>query len=156
MPESAPISSARHRPLVRRLMLRDFRSYAAIDVAFDSELVVLRGENGVGKTNLIEALSLFAQGRGLRRAEVSECARVSGGGGFAVSIEIEEQGDRRQLGVGLEPNAEGGADRLNRIDRAAVASSRAFSEHIRLVWLTPAMDGLFPAPRASGGASSTG
>ena len=143
MPDSAQISSARRRPLVRRLMLRDFRSYAALDIAFDGALVVFRGENGAGKTNLIEALSLFAQGRGLRRAEFSECARVGGAGGFAVSIEIEEEGDRRQLGIGLEPAAEGGAERLNRIDRAAVPSARAFSDHIRLVWLTPAMDGLF-------------
>ena len=35
---------------------------------------------------------------------------------------------------------------MNRIDRAAVASSRAFCDHVRLVWLTPAMDSLFAGP----------
>ena len=137
---------ARRRPLVRRLMLRDFRSYAALDLTFDSALIAFGGDNGAGKTNLLEALSLFSPGRGLRRAEFSECVRHDGAGGFAVSIEIEDAGDRRQLGIGLEIGPDGSAERLNRIDRAPAASARAFADHIRLVWLTPSMDGLFTGP----------
>ena len=125
-------------------MLGDFRSYAPLDVAFEGPLIAFLGENGAGKTNLLEALSLFSPGRGLRRAELAACARVGGAGGFAVSLEIEEEGARRHLGVGMEPaSGEAPAERLNRIDRAPVASARAFADHIRLVWLTPAMDGLF-------------
>jgi DNA replication and repair protein RecF len=138
---------ARRRPLVRRLMLKDFRSYAALDLAVEGRLVVLCGENGAGKTNLLEALSLLAPGRGLRRAELAECARREGAGGFALSVEVDEDGERRQLGTGWSPgDGEGGAERVSRIDRAPVASSRAFSEHVRVVWLTPAMDSLFSGP----------
>ena len=138
---------ARRRPLVRRLMLKDFRSYAALDLAIEGRLVVLCGENGAGKTNLLEALSLLAPGRGLRRAELAECARRGGAGGFALSVEVDENGELHQLGAGWSPgDGEDGAERLNRIDRAPVASSRAFSEHVRVVWLTPAMDSLFPGP----------
>ena len=79
-------------------MLNDFRSYAALDLAIRGGLVVLCGENGAGKTNLLEALSLFAPGRGLRRAELAECARINGAGGFALSIEVEENGETHQLG----------------------------------------------------------
>lgn len=140
---SPSAGSPRRRPLVRRLMLRDFRSYAALDLRLDGPIVAFRGENGAGKTNLLEALSLFSPGRGLRRADLSECARIGGLGGFAVSLEIEEDGERRQLGLGLE--AESG-ERQNRIDRAPVGSARAFAEHLRLVWLTPAMDGLLMGP----------
>jgi DNA replication and repair protein RecF len=128
-------------------MLSDFRSYAALDLTIRGSLVVLCGENGAGKTNLLEALSLFAPGRGLRRAELAECARVGGAGGFALSIEVEEDGETHQLGSGWKPGANGEApERRNRIDREAVASSRAFCEHVRLVWLTPAMDSLFAGP----------
>ena len=138
---------ARRRPLVRRLMLRDFRSYAALDLAIDGRLVVLCGENGAGKTNLIEALSLLSPGRGLRRAELSECARTTGAGGFSLSVEVEEDGQRRQLGSGwTPPDFDGGGLRINRIDRAPVSSSRAFSDHVRVVWLTPSMDLLFSGP----------
>ena len=128
-------------------MLNDFRSYAALDLAIRGGLVVLCGENGAGKTNLLEALSLFSPGRGLRRAELAECARVGGAGGFALSIEVEEDGETHQLGSGWKPGANGEtAERRNRIDRMAVASSRAFCDHVRLVWLTPAMDSLFAGP----------
>src|SRR6202789_4640384 len=117
---------ARRRPRVRRIMLNDFRSYAALDLAVRGGLVVLCGENGAGKTNLLEALSLFSPGRGLRRAELSACARIGGAGGFAASLEVEEDGERRHLGVGAEPSGgDAPAERLNRIDRAPVASSRA-------------------------------
>ncbi len=81
-------------------MLRDFRSYAALDLRIGGRLVVLCGENGAGKTNLLEALSLLAPGRGLRRAELAECARRDGDGGFALSIEVEEDGALWQLGSG--------------------------------------------------------
>jgi DNA replication and repair protein RecF len=147
MPKPNGAHAARRRPLVRRLMLRDFRSYAALDLAIEGRLVVLCGENGAGKTNLLEALSLLAPGRGLRRAELAECARRGGAGGFALSVEVDEAGETHQLGTGWSPgDGEGGAQRANRIDRAPVPSSRAFSDHVRVVWLTPAMDSLFSGP----------
>ena len=71
-------------PMVRRLILSEFRSYPALDLAFGSRLVAFMGENGAGKTNLLEALSLFSVGRGLRRADLPEMAREGGSGGFAV------------------------------------------------------------------------
>jgi DNA replication and repair protein RecF len=129
---------------VRRIVLGDFRSYAALDLSLDAPMAALTGDNGAGKTNLVEALSLFAQGRGLRRADLGEMARQGGRGGFAVSIELETADGLTQLGTGLEPADDTApATRRCRIDRAAVASPRAFSDHLRLVWLTPAMDGLF-------------
>ncbi|MGO8797582.1 MAG: DNA replication/repair protein RecF [Roseiarcus sp.] len=132
------------RPLVRRVMLHDFRSYEALDLAAEGAIVALVGENGAGKTNLLEALSLFAPGRGLRRAPLGECARIGGAGGFAASILVEDQAAARQLGTGLErqPGVEAPV-RVSRIDRAPVASARAFADHLRIVWLTPSMDGLF-------------
>jgi DNA replication and repair protein RecF len=134
--------SAIRRPLVRRIILQDFRSYATLDLALEGSVVALVGENGAGKTNLLEALSLFAPGRGLRRAQLNECARTGGPGGFAVSVMVADEGEPRQLGTGLEPAAEA-PTRVNRIDRAPVASARAFADHLRIVWLTPAMDRLF-------------
>ncbi len=129
-------------PLVRRLTLSDFRSYAQARCDIEARLVALSGENGAGKTNVLEALSMFSPGRGLRRAELAECARRDGAGGFAVSIEIEIGGVTTQLGHGLTEDGE----RRFRIDRAPIGSARAFADHIRVLWLTPAMDGLFAGP----------
>ena len=147
--ESPRKEAAPGAPLLRRIILKNFRSYAALDLSLSDRLVALCGENGAGKTNLIEALSLFTPGRGLRRAEFAECARQGGSGGFAVSILIESDGAEHQLGTGFErEEGEQAPSRRHRIDRAPVASARAFADHLRIVWLTPGMDGLFTGPAA--------
>ena len=135
------------RPHVRRLVLADFRSYARLELDLPRSNIVLSGFNGSGKTNLLEALSFLTPGRGLRRAELADCIRVGGGGGWAVSVEIDDAAVVPalpvQLGTGLEP---GEAGRKCRLDRVPVASARSFADHVRIVWLTPAMDGLFAGP----------
>ncbi len=141
------MTAPRAAPAIRRLVLADFRSYPALDLAIDGRMVIVTGENGSGKTNLLEAISMLAQGRGLRRAELSACARAGGSGGFAVSAEVETQDGRRQIGAGLDPAIGAqSATRRFRLDREPVGSARAFADHLRLVWLTPAMDGLFGGP----------
>jgi DNA replication and repair protein RecF len=130
--------------MVRRLMLSEFRSYAALDLAVAAPLVALSGENGAGKTNILEALSLFSPGRGLRRADLSDMARLGGPGTFAASLAVDEDGSVVRLGTGTEPGDAGGPpQRRSRIDGTQVGSATAFAEHVRIVWLTPAMDGLF-------------
>jgi len=127
---------------IHRLMLSDFRTYADADIEADAPLVALAGDNGAGKTNVLEALSLLTQGRGLRRADLADMARKGGGGGFAVSAEVEGAQGAARLGTGL---VAGEAGRRARIDREPAASPAAFAEHLRLVWLTPDQDGLFRA-----------
>ena len=132
-------------PRIRRIVLGDFRSYRALDLALSGSTVALVGPNGAGKTNLLEALSFFTPGRGLRRAEFAECARDAGPGSWAAAITVAERPDLDpvQLGTGLDP-ADGA--RRCRIDRAPTASARAFADHLRVVWMTPAMDALFAGP----------
>ena len=131
--------------IIRRLKLSGYRSYASLDLATESNLIVLTGENGAGKTNLIESISLLSPGRGLRRTELSLCIRVPGDGGFAISADVDGPFGPVRLGTGLEPNpsGSGGNQRRFRLNQANAGSARAFAEHIRVIWLTPAMDGLF-------------
>jgi DNA replication and repair protein RecF len=133
--------ASRALPRVTRLILRDFRTYPALDLPVARDFVALVGDNGAGKTNLLEALSLFAPGRGLRRAEFAAMAREGGPGGFAVSVALDTAYGEHRLGTGCEP----GAPRQCRID-GATAAPAAFSEHVRVVWLTPDLDGLFRGP----------
>lgn len=134
---------------VRRLALANFRSYHAAQIAIDrAGPVVLMGANGAGKTNLIEAVSLLAPGRGLRRATLEEMAFSEGDGGWAVSAEVEGMLGLATLGTGIDPPAgeESSAHRKYRVDREPVTSAAAFSDHLRVVWLVPAMDRLFNGP----------
>jgi len=134
---------------IRRLRLTNFRSYHAAQVALDrAGPVVLTGANGAGKTNLMEAISLLAPGRGLRRATMEELAFTEGDGAWTVSAEIEGMLGLATLGTGTEPpaNEEAAPTRRCRIDRESVGSATAFADHLRVVWLTPAMDPLFNGP----------
>ena len=130
---------------IRRLSLSNFRSYRAAGIAVDADAVVLVGANGAGKTNLVEAISFLAPGRGLRRATLDEVACNEGDGAWAVSAEVEGALGLATLGTGIEPPAgEASASlRLCRIDREPVSSAAAFADHLRIVWLVPAMDALF-------------
>jgi DNA replication and repair protein RecF len=134
---------------IHRLTLANFRSYHAAQVALDrAGPVVVTGANGAGKTNLIEAISLLAPGRGLRRATSEELAFSEGDGAWAVSAEIEGMLGLATLGTGIDPPAgeDSAPSRKCRIDRESVGSATAFTDHLRVVWLTPSMDPLFNGP----------
>lgn len=133
---------------IHRLALTNFRSYRAASVATERNLVVLTGHNGAGKTNLIEAISFLVPGRGLRRATLDEVPFAEGDGSWAVSAEVEGMLGLAMLGTGNEPPAgeDTARSRLCRIDREPVGSAAAFADHLRVIWLTPAMDQLFMGP----------
>jgi DNA replication and repair protein RecF len=130
---------------VHHLTLTNFRNYRAATLEADVRPIVLYGPNGAGKTNLIEAISFLAPGRGLRRATLEEVAFHEGDGSWAVAAEVEGALGLATLGTGIERALEDGApvQRKCRIDRESVASAAAFADHLRVVWLVPAMDSLF-------------
>jgi DNA replication and repair protein RecF len=133
-------------PRLTRLTLTGFRNHAQSDLRFDGQLIAFAGPNGAGKTNILEAISLLSPGRGLRRATYGEMAGSGGTGGFAVSAALvpmdhEPGDDPITIGTGLSgPLA---TSREVRIDKVPVKSADALLEHLSLLWLTPAMDGLF-------------
>lgn len=127
---------------VTRLSLTDFRSYADAVLAPGPGFVILTGENGAGKTNILEAVSLLSPGRGLRGAALGEMARRDGAGGFAVAARIGE------VDIGTGTTAAGPDRRQVRINGTA-ASANSLSDWLSVVWLTPTMDRLF-ADAASG------
>lgn len=128
---------------ITSLRLTDFRNYAALDIAFGPEPVVLFGPNGSGKTNLLEALSFLSPGRGMRRAKVDDIARRA-----------EEQRARAwglnaildtdmRLSIGQVPEYPG--RRLIRLN-GSPATGQSLAELLSLMWLTPAQDRLFTGP----------
>jgi DNA replication and repair protein RecF len=133
---------------IRRLTLTNFRSYRSAQIEAGPGLVVLVGPNGAGKTNLIEAISFLAPGRGLRRATLEDVAFSESDGSWAVAAEVEGALGLATLGTGIEPPAseDAAVARKCRIDREPVASAAHFVDHLRVVWLVPAMDGLFNGP----------
>jgi DNA replication and repair protein RecF len=141
---------------IRKLTLTDFRNYRSLSLDLEPGAVVLCGENGAGKTNLLEAVSLFSPGRGLRRAAYAEMAREGASaedmarerGGFAVHARLEGPFGECEIGTGTLAAGSEEADgaRRVRINGAPAKSAEEMLEWLRVVWLTPSMDGLFTGP----------
>lgn len=123
-----------------RISLSNFRNHRETALEGAGRFNLLVGENGAGKTNILEALSLFAPGRGLRRAALSEMAAANGPGGFAVGVSLMAEGGPVRLGTFVE--ADRPSRRLVRVN-GAEASAAGLGEWLALAWLTPAMDRLF-------------
>jgi DNA replication and repair protein RecF len=121
-----------------RLSLTDFRNYETLTLPLDARHVCLYGANGAGKTNLLEAVSQLGPGRGLRSATLPEMARADASGVWTVAASLD--GDRK-IGVGLSRDGRS-AKRNVRID-GAPATANDLADLVRIVWLTPAMDGVF-------------
>ncbi|WP_421872473.1 DNA replication/repair protein RecF [Pararhizobium sp.] len=131
-----------HKVSLSRLKLSDFRNYAGLSLDLDTRHVVLTGENGAGKTNLMEAVSFLSPGRGLRRAAYADVARVGAETGFSVFAELEGMDGDVEIGTGTAGTDEGQTRRL-RLNGTPAKTVDELLDHLRVLWLTPAMDGLF-------------
>jgi DNA replication and repair protein RecF len=134
---------------ITRLVLTDFRNYPNIRIETDDRPVVLTGQNGSGKTNLLEAISFLTPGRGLRRARLSEPANIAGKGRWAVAADVRSAGGISTIGTGLvnslkEAENKETADRRSvKIDGQSMNGSNALAGRMKVNWLTPQMDRLF-------------
>ena len=129
--------------MLLRLTLTDFRNYASVIWRPESRLSVITGPNGSGKTNLLEAISLLAPGRGLRGARFADLARHGGSGRWAVAARLQ-QSDGPAIDLGTGTMGDGPADRrVFRLDGAEPRSQADIAAQVAVVWLTPQMDGLF-------------
>ena len=130
---------------LRRLALTQFRNYAELTWEPRGRLIVLHGANGSGKTNLLEAISLLAPGRGLRGARVAELGRRGPGatGAWAVAGRFDTLIGPAEIGTGSRPDASD--RRVFRLDGATPRSQAEIAARMSVVWLTPQMDRLFLA-----------
>jgi DNA replication and repair protein RecF len=135
---------------VTRLTLSDFRNYESLRISPNCPLVALVGQNGAGKTNLLEALSLLVPGRGLRSSAFNVVARMGASASWAVAADISVPRGEFKIGTAFEgdPLAEEGSStsRSAMVDGTVQRSSGVLADYLKMLWLTPAMDRLFAGP----------
>ncbi len=157
---------------VQRLTLTDFRNYKNLRLETDIVPIIITGENGSGKTNILEALSFLAPGRGLRSARLSEIKRIHNitdtnilaADTWSVAAEILKNDEEHTIGTALtrlsrENLSDDGDDeihtyerRIVKIDQQKVSQQSELGKYISAIWVTPQMDRLFsggPQPRRS-------
>jgi len=136
---------------VTRLTLSNFRCYEFQRLDLDSRPVVLCGRNGAGKTNILEAVSLLAPGRGMRRAKAAELARRDegcdddSGRPWGVAATVQTVGGPVDIGTGREETGRSGTRerRAVRIEGETARGQNVLAQYVDVVWLLPQMDRLF-------------
>ena len=161
--EDVSICETKVRSAIRRLTLVNFRNYKYLRLNLKAPFIVLSGENGSGKTNVLEAVSFLSQGRGLRNAKLSEVKTFDflapkqpvpvfiNNNGWAVSAQIEKMGEEFSIGTAVESVVkETGYNEMKEVERRNVqineqklASQNELGQYISIIWLTPSMDRLF-------------
>ncbi|NHO31711.1 DNA replication/repair protein RecF [Acetobacter fallax] len=137
-----------------RLVLTNFRNYDRLTWEPEGSPVVITGDNGSGKTNLLEALSLLAPGRGLRGARTAELRRHTPGtadrntgqdtgetAGWGVSARFTDDRGPFDVATGMEEGQDGARKFL--LNGTALRARTAIADHLSAVWITPQMDRLF-------------
>ena len=146
------MTQSAHSVWIETLKLNHFRNYASLKQDLDQRHVVLTGENGAGKTNLLEAISFLSPGRGLRRISYDKVSQALSpddpqAGTWAVHVAMHGAEGPVEIGTGLKAGP-GGVEtqRKVHINGTSAKTADALLEHARILWLTPAMDGLFTGP----------
>ena len=148
---------------VTRLTLTDFRNYAHLRINANLAPIVITGENGVGKTNILEAISFLTPGRGMRSAKLSDVRRISpcviddeyaptaiNNTSWAVSATVQNNDEEIEIGTAVEKSIRDDDDdtrsfdrRIVKIDGIKTNSQADLGRYISAIWLTPQMDRLF-------------
>lgn len=126
---------------ISSLSLTNFRNHAEFQIQGEKKFIVISGNNGVGKTNILEAVSLLSPGRGLRNIKFNEIPnKAANSNDWSIFTELQESHGAHKIGTGFISNS---AKRLFKINGEALQRQQDILEFIRVIWLTPQMDGLF-------------
>lgn len=131
---------------LRHLSLSNFRSYRRVTLTMDARPVVIVGQNGAGKTNLLEALSLLSSGRGLRSAKLPQLLNQRDGEAqsWAISCQLHDNyGEEFHVGTASAKTAAGSDKRIIRINQGSIKNQFELAEWLSVVWMTPYMDQVF-------------
>ena len=151
------------RSFLKRLTLVNFRNYKYQRINFNKPFIVFFGENGCGKTNILEAISFLSQGKGLRGAKLSEIKTFDflsqtqaspifiNNNGWAVSGNFEQGGEEFQIGTSVETlTKEVDYQKTKEVERRIVqindqklSSQSELGNYLSIIWVTPQMDRLF-------------
>lgn len=128
---------------ITSLTLENFRNYRSLSLALPPGPVVLRGHNGAGKTNILEAISLLAPGRGFRHAKLREMDALAGSGApWVVAATITTNGEPTQIGTARDGESTS-EKRIIKVNGEKLRGHGALTQHVCIQWLTPAMDQVF-------------
>ncbi|HEX9351452.1 MAG TPA: DNA replication and repair protein RecF [Gaiellaceae bacterium] len=118
--------------MVRTLTLRDYRSYSALELSLEPGIVLAVGENGAGKTNLLEALHVGTQGFSPRTRNDAQLVRFGAEAG-----RIELAGERGSSKLEIELTLRPGDAKKARLNGAPLRAAEQLRGEVATLVFTP-------------------
>ncbi|MEL0184642.1 MAG: DNA replication/repair protein RecF [Hyphomicrobiales bacterium] len=141
--------STKNLTKIGKLNLTDFRNHSYSSITTDKDFILLTGSNGSGKTNVLEAISMFSASKGLRGSNLVDQSNTKGSGGWSIFMEVHSELGNLKLGTGInKPDLINGKARQCRVDGTSYKSPKIFTNYLGIIWLTPQMDGLFTGQKS--------
>ena len=145
---------------IKRLTLTDFRNYKTLRLQTHIGPIILTGENGSGKTNILEAISFLTPGRGLRGARLADIKRITSpdeaqmpsAQAWSVAADILHNDEEYTIGTALQSFSKEDIEtddvhsydrRIVKINQQKITQQAELGKYISAIWVTPQMDRLF-------------
>lgn len=129
---------------ITRLVVANFRNYHYADLHTHGGTVVLMGENGAGKTNLLEAISLLSPGRGFRGAQLPDFQKASNDQApWSVFAECQTPLGTLTIGTGMDANAPESDKRIIKINGHIQRGQKNLNEYTSILASTPQLSHIF-------------
>ncbi len=131
-----------NRIKIKFLNISEFRNYASLRLVFDAQHTIFVGDNGVGKTNILEAISFLSPGRGFRRASYADVTRIGSPSFFSTFARVEGMEGLADISIKLETRDDRSV-RCLQINDVVIRVVDELNKHLRISWLVPSMGRIF-------------
>ncbi len=127
--------------MIKRLALENFRNHHYFERDIDSKYVIIKGPNGIGKTNILEAISFLSPGKGLRAANVNEITKNKANTPWIAYFELDDDGETYKIGTSY--SAAVSRSRAIKINEQNVKRQSELLQYTRVLWFSPHLDNIF-------------
>ncbi len=129
---------------IKNIELKNFRNFNNFKTSFDHKLNILFGDNGCGKTNILEGISLIAKGRGIRNSNLFNLIKKNEEN-FFINNNLEIQKNNFDINIYTEKKDNKFKKIISVNDDLSKESLDFLNESISYLIFLPEMERLFQA-----------
>jgi len=133
---------------LRSVYLENFRSYKKLNIEIKNiKYIILTGKNGIGKTNILEAISFLSPGKGFRNSRLDDVINTdSNSNKSSIFFVIEKENEKNEIGIGFTKESIDNrfqGRKIIHLNGKKLKKQSDLPNLVSLIWLTPEMDIFF-------------
>ena len=126
-----------------KLNLTNFRNFNTKSFIFNKPLILFYGNNGVGKTNILEAISLIGKSNSFRKSEFEEIINNNGYNNFVIYSEFINNDIIQQIAISFDKNLNKKTTKINNQDISSSKKNEYKNYLTNFIAITPQIEQLF-------------